>query len=208
MFMRLVVALLFAGAALLSPSNSAAGEYAPQRGWYVSNWFQGTPWEYARIHPSYEAAFETDYLWYGRRWNGPEKASCSPGDVRFWLYLSSNNFVSDHGTHEDWAEAWYELVECDGSGSSGPWFYPSSATNMYRCADGDWKFPSGFPGDVERCWAEDNQSEDTKNQGQPECREACAGSGINVATGNTYETDSGYAGEGPWPLEFNWTYNS
>ncbi|HEY9143232.1 MAG TPA: DUF6531 domain-containing protein, partial [Arenimonas sp.] len=79
---------------------------------------------------------------------------------------------------------------------------------MYRCADGDWKFPSGFPGDVERCWTEDNQAEDTKNQGQPECKEACAGSGINAATGNKYETDSGYAGEGPWPLEFNWTYNS
>lgn len=190
-------------------SQSVLAEtYAPQRGWYVSNWWQGTAWEDARMYPSIQASYETDWLVVGARPHDPKAEVCGPNDVRIWTYVSSDHLISPFGPHEDVAEAQMMMVECDGSGSLGPMFYSSASLNYYKCADGKWTSPSLHVGEVELCETDANEPDQPANLGPPDCPEQCFGNPINAGNGNKIETTRGYLGSGVFPLSFDWTYNS
>ncbi|WP_363799101.1 RHS repeat-associated core domain-containing protein [Lysobacter firmicutimachus] len=47
----------------------------------------------------------------------------------------------------------------------------------------------------------------SKNAGAPKCPGQCFGDPINAGNGNKFESKTEYRGEGPFPLEFSWTYN-
>ncbi|QQQ01283.1 RHS repeat-associated core domain-containing protein [Lysobacter enzymogenes] len=46
-----------------------------------------------------------------------------------------------------------------------------------------------------------------KNMGAPDCPGQCFGDPINAGNANKFESKVEYRGDGPFPLEFSWTYN-
>lgn len=50
-------------------------------------------------------------------------------------------------------------------------------------------------------------AEPEKNMGAPDCPGQCFGDPINAGNANKFESKVEYRGDGPFPLEFSWTYN-
>ncbi|WP_408951389.1 RHS repeat-associated core domain-containing protein [Lysobacter sp. Hz 25] len=55
--------------------------------------------------------------------------------------------------------------------------------------------------------ADPSRAKAEQNMGAPKCPGQCFGDPINAGNGNKYESKVEYRGEGPFPLEFSWTYN-
>ncbi|ROU08956.1 hypothetical protein D9T17_02430 [Lysobacter enzymogenes] len=64
---------------------------------------------------------------------------------------------------------------------------------------GNWYFVS-YSADPENAQPE-------KNMGAPDCPGQCFGDPINAGNANKFESKVEYRGDGPFPLEFSWTYN-
>ncbi|WP_189644821.1 DUF6531 domain-containing protein [Luteimonas gilva] len=190
---------LLASAPAFEVKAQATDSYAPIFKWAVDNWYQGRPQWHRRWFSTYQASY-SDWFWYGEITNGPE-LPCGPGDVRNWVF---NESYLEPGYNGKMASANYFLVECDGSGSTGPWPYNSS-TRHWTCGDDYWREPWS-PSLPEVCEIQLGKVDPSQNKG-PKCP-TCFGDPINPGVGNKFEYRVEVPAVGASPLEFAWTYNS
>lgn len=199
--MRFLMFLGLVLGAMVSFAARAQDSYAPLHRWTVENLYSGQDF-HSGMFKDPEESFIAAWT------RNPVGRPCAAGTVRNWEYVDWHftESVPTFPYKNSIADARYNLVECDGSGQSGPHPYSSSSIRHWMCADGEWREPS-LVTESEVCHVVPDEPDVSSNLGPPDCDHQCFGDPIHSGNGNKYESRIEYQGASPL-LRLAWTYNS
>jgi RHS repeat-associated protein len=194
----LMLLLLFTGEAFAQSQTHAAIRF-----WNVRNWYpiDGDEWQKHRYQSPRDAFLE--------QWSSRTTFPCGVGSPDSAWYELQDVQPVDVGGYEPGAiaNAQYVLHRCNGT-TSAPSTYGSAAIRFWGCSNsGPWHHPLLSEGEPV-CVVTDDGAEPEANRGSPPCPDGCFGDPINAGTANKFEIHTEYRGQGVFPLELIWTYNS
>lgn len=189
--------MLLIAAATLAPMNEVFAQpqtFAAVRFWNVRNWYpnEGDEWQRHRYTTAQSA--------YSVEW-AAENPGIPCGNGLFqWNYFHD---VQASAYPDNFMNGRHMMKNCIGQ-VSGPYTYGSSVIHFKGCSNtGPW-YEWGEPA----CQLQEDQADREANLGAPPCPDQCFGDPVNAGTGNKFEVHAEYRGEGSFPLEMVWTYNS